>query len=554
MIAKVRKIDHLHAIAQRMAMVSMIVLATLMVAPAQSTGPYFQPGNLVVSRSVYDNDPNNVTVGQLLPPGCQNTQGGCAGNATNDGTYPYVWNNNLVDGSFGITSKIFLDQFTVAGSLVNSLEIPNYKGAARVVSPDHLVTSFSSKSELALNPSLDGRFLTLMGYVAPIDGIDVSNSNTPLVVDPTNPVGENFYRAVGLIYGPQNMNFTETNAYSGNNGRAAIFNNINGANFFYTGGNAGNGSNPQPDGIIIGAGAQFLTPLYDPEMQQRPGLPTPLASFNITQLGDQHDKIGKDDNFRGLTIFNNVVYYSKGSGSNGVNTVYWVDPTLTICNDSNGVGLPPANATLPTAPLNYDPSLLQTKGLDPNNMCVLKGFPTATKSTTAFPFGIWFANANTVYVADEGNGDNTYSDGLYTVAASQTTAGLQKWIFDPAQGQWNLAYVLQSGLQLGVPYTVDGYPTGKNSATGLPWSPGTDGLRNITGIVNGDGTATIYAVTSTVSGNGDQGADPNKVVVITDDLSATDLPPSESFTTFRAAGFLEVLRGVSFAPGTGGAR
>ena len=124
----------------------------------------------------------------------------------------------------------------------------------------------------------------------------------------------------------------------------------------------------------------------------------------------------------------------------------------------------------------------------------------------------------------------------------------------PAQGQWNLAYVLQSGLQLGVPYTVDGYPTGNNSATGLPWSPGTDGLRNITGIVNGDGTATIYAVTSTVGGNGDQGADPNKVVVITDDVSATNLPPSESFTTFRAAGLLEVLRGVSFAQGTGGGR
>jgi hypothetical protein len=36
----------------------------------------------------------------------------------------------------------------------------------------------------------------------------------------------------------------------------------------------------------------------------------------------------------------------------------------------------------------------------------------------------------------------------------------------------------------------------------------TDGLRNITGVVNGDGTATIYAITSTVIGNGDQGAEP----------------------------------------------
>ncbi len=33
------------------------------------------PGNLVVSRSVYDNNPNNVQVGQILPPNCQITTG-----------------------------------------------------------------------------------------------------------------------------------------------------------------------------------------------------------------------------------------------------------------------------------------------------------------------------------------------------------------------------------------------------------------------------------------------------------------------------------------------
>ena len=364
-----------------------------------------------------------------------------------------------------------------------------------------------------------------------------------------------FYRAVALVDVHGNISFTKTNAYSGNNGRAAIYNDSNGASFFYTAGNAGNGGNPQPDGVIIGAGAQILTPLFEKEVLQHPGMPTPVASFNITQLGDTVDKIGKDTNFRGLTIFNNVLYYTKGSGGNGVNTVYWVDPTLTICNDNNGIGLPPAGAMLPTAPLAYDPTLLQTKGLDPNNMCILKGFPVALKSKTSFPFGVWFANSTTLYVADEGNGTNTYSSSknLYTAAAAQTTAGLQKWIFQSsggsgAGGQWVLAYTLQAGLQLGVPYTVSGYPTGNNPATGLPWSPGTDGLRNITGIVNGDGTATIYAITSTVSGNGDQGADPNKVVVITDQISASSLPPNESFSTFDSANNLEVLRGVSFTP------
>jgi hypothetical protein len=66
--------------------------------------------------------------------------------------------------------------------------------------------------------------------------------------------------------------------------------------------------------------------------------------------------------------------------------------------------------------------------------------------------------------------------------------------------------------------------------------------------VNRDGTATIWAVTSTVSGGGDQGADPNKLVEITDPLAATGPAAGESFRTVRSARFAEVLRGVSFTP------
>jgi len=64
--------------------------------------------------------------------------------------------------------------------------------------------------------------------------------------------------------------------------------------------------------------------------------------------------------------------------------------------------------------------------------------------------------------------------------------------------------------------------------------------------VNRDGTATIWAVTSTVSGSGDQGADPNKLVAITDPLATTAPAAGESFRAVRAARFAEVLRGVSF--------
>ncbi len=83
----------------------------------------------------------------------------------------------------------------------------------------------------------------------------------------------------------------------------------------------------------------------------------------------------------------------------------------------------------------------------------------------------------------------------------------------------------------------------------MPWAPATDGLRNITGRVNRDGTATIWGITSTVSGNGDQGADPNRLVAITDRLAATTATGA-SFVTLRTARYGEVLRGISFTPGT----
>ncbi|VBB15953.1 hypothetical protein [Burkholderia stabilis] len=517
--------------------------------------PGFVPGFLVLSRSVYDNVSGNVQPGAILPPNCAKTTGGCgaATGATNDGTYPTVWNNDRYDGSFGITSRIFLDQITPGGGVVGTLEVPNslQKGFAH----DQLVTSFSSKSELGLHLSTDGNYLTFMGYVAPVNAIDVSNSNTPAAVDTTNPDGQNVYRAVARVDRHGHFRFTETNAYSGNNGRAAILNNRDGRDIYYTSGNAGNGANPQPDGVILGAGAQLIDAAKHHEAQQDPGTPTPLASFSVTQLGAKADKIGKDDNFRGITVHDNVVYYSKGSGGNGVNTVYFVDTTGTAC--PSGVGVPSPKAVLPTAPLAYNAATLQTTGL-PNNMCVLAGFPSTpnkTATTLSYPFGMWFADANTLYVADEGDGYTGGQD-LYTHAAAQTGAGLQKWVYDALAKQWKLAYTLQNGLNLGTPYTVAGYPAGSNSATGLPWAPATDGLRNLTGRVEPDGTVTIWAITSTVSGNGDTGADPNRLVAVRDVLKNTSAATAahEQFAVLRTAKFAEVLRGIEFAPGTWAAR
>jgi hypothetical protein len=535
---------------------------------------FFLPGNLLLSRSVYNSPASILAVGTTLPPGCTPATAAASGTpcvaAIADGTYPTVFNNDTVDASFGVTAPIFLDEMLTipSGDVVQTIEVPNSAVKGVMTNTDQMVTSFSSKSEIALNLSLDRNSVSFMGYLAPDSTIDASNSNTPDVPDPTNPVPGTDFRVVASVDQFGQFSFTKTNAYSGNNGRAAVLNNANGANVYYTAGNAGNGSNPQPTGVILGAGAQIMTPSKLALAHQLdPGTPTPVGSFNVTETplpaGTKPDKAGKDTNFRGLTVFNNVIYMTKGSGSNGINTVYFIDTSGNAANGNpkacptTGSGVPSPSATLPTTPIvsSETPAQLQSVGVTPVNMCILNGLPTslakANSPAPMFPFGVFFANPTTLYVSDEGNGDTTFSGSSFTVAAAQTTAGLQKWVLNATTNTWSLAYTLQAGLALGVPYTVPGYPTGVNAATGLPWSPATDGLRNITGHVNGDGTVTIWAITSTVSGGGDQGADPNKLVTITDKVAATTLPANEKFVTVRTAKFGEVLRGISFTPGTG---
>jgi hypothetical protein len=466
---------------------------------AQFSG--FTPNNLVVTRSVYSATASSITLGEQLPPVC-GTQATCPGQAVVNGSYPFVFNNDAVDGQFGITSPILLDQISTGGTLINTLAIPTS-------GPNQIVTSFSSKSELALNLSLDGKYLTFMGYVTAPNTVDASNANTPGLIDPTDAVGSAVYRGVAQVDALGNVKVTDTNAYSGDNGRGAIYTgDPNGVYFTVGNDNSGNQPTSMPFTPVFAAlmnatGAQVITP------GAPPGTPLQAGSFDITEEGDKADKPGKDNNFRGLTIFNNTLYVTKGSGSNGINTVYQVGTagTLPVTGGATITVLP----GMPTFPAKH-------AGI--NNV---------------YPFGIWFANSSTLYVADEG-------DGTPADAGVSTLAGLQKWSL--VNGFWTLDYVLQNGLNLGQQYGVTNYPASLN--------PATAGLRNITGRVNADGTATIWATTSTVSNNADQGADPNLLVSITDLLANTN-PASaagEHFTIVKAAKYGEVLRGVAFTPGS----
>jgi hypothetical protein len=85
----------------------------------------------------------------------------------------------------------------------------------------------------------------------------------------------------------------------------------------------------------------------------------------------------------------------------------------------------------------------------------------------------------------------------------------------------------------------------------LGFAPGASrrGLRNLTGIVDWNGTVTLWATTSTSSASGDNGADPNKVVRITDDVAATTMTgrvTHESFKTVVGPTYGTVCRGIAY--------
>jgi hypothetical protein len=547
----------------------------------------FVPGSIVLSGTIYVGRADTVIPGEVLPFGCLNTGTATSPNvatvnvpllladqtktatttavtvtcgyASDNGEAPNlhdthnVWNNANTDGNFGVSSPIVLWDLSSDGFPLGELRVPG----------NEIVTSFSSKSELALNRSADGKSLTFMGYrggpgcpaltldattniltqgtnVGPISPtapnlLDVSASSTPGLCDPTNPAVASYegasnptayYRSVAEVDAFGRIFYTDGDAYSGDNSRAVIEAD-NG--LYYSVGNDNNGglSKKQVPETQLGIDLSHSTgaELYFPGAAPLVPPNNNMISYFISVSGD---KPGKDTNFRGETIFNDTLYVAKGSGGNGINTVYQLGTP----------GVLPTTGNAPAGGLNDEP------------YAILPGFPTSASTTNSpggyYPFGLWFANENTLYVCNEGDlvyTPNQVINGQTNVADSGTlaTSGLQKWVL--TSGTWVLQYTIQNGLNLGVPYSVRDYPSAIEPATG--------GCRNITGVVNRDGTATIYAITSTISLNGDNGADPNKLVKVTDQISATKLATSgrlDWFETVRSAQAGQAFRGVALAP------
>jgi predicted heme/steroid binding protein len=468
-------------------------------AGAASASTFLDNYSLVISETTY----SDVGAVASLVSAVSQLPGANAGQtvtATAGGGLQTVFNNSTLDPSFGVTSAITLQDLNVSAATAKVNNTLN-------IDPSVVSTSFSSKSELSLNIAQtgSGSVVTFMGYNAGgVGNLDVSNSDTTAFKDTTNPVTSffapnanqtyAFNRDVVAVSASGGVSATQTLAYGGNNGRSAILA-PNGQ--YYTVGNSNNGSGT-PSQLTTSTGLEVVTPGSTPN--------STMVDPTFTSVSG--NKAGKDSNFRGLTLFDGTLYFTKGSGSNGIDTVYEV---------SNPGGALPTAATASSAQIS-----------------VLPGFPTDSAKKTGgdfTPFGLFFANADTLYVADEGTGNAT---------DASTNAGLEKWSL--AGGVWKLDYTLQGNL-IGQTYDVSGTNSGQ---AGFVDGVETTGLRDLTGRINANGTVTLFAVTATAGGYADNGADPNEIVEITDTLGDTTLPNGESFAVLDGPQYGVRYGGVAF--------
>jgi hypothetical protein len=168
-------------------------------------------------------------------------------------------------------------------------------------------------------------------------------------------------------------------------------------------------------------------------------------------------------NIRVINIFNGQLYETSASGVfQGVSSV--------------GTGLPTGTGEITT---------------------LLNGFPMAAGPS---PYDFFFADANTLYVAD----DRTVASG----------GGIQKWTFDGIS-TWTLAYTLSTGLA--------------------------SGCRGLTGRVDGTGT-TLWATT----------ADTVPTVVVVTDTGSGSVFTVLATSPAPSGGTQPLYRGIDFAPIGGG--
>lgn len=384
--------------------------------------------------------------------------------------------------SQGAPSPIRLFEYSTSGGtpiLADTLPTADSVGGSSNLG---VVGQYGSSSEGSIQLSGNGQYLTIAGYSATAadEGIQASTNAANGTSFPTGTVFKastvslaqstdtNVPRVVVLVDGNNNVNSSTVlnDVYNTNNPRAVY--SADGSTFYISGQGDGNNSD---QGIFYGPVG--LNTVSSPS--------TPPTGIN-----NAHDT-------RFVTAYNNNLYYSIDTSSGSFTGIWRFNGTPT--SSATATRIIPANNGL-----------------------------SGSKEIFYSPDGFYFANADTLYVADTG----------VPKAGTLGDGGIQKWVFNGLT--WALQYTL-------TPSTSGWIPSGNpDDATS-----GQTGFEAITGQVVGTGTSAtvdLFAISYTL---GD--ANPNGLYAIADPLAATSAS-GETFTELEsAAGNGGVtFKGISFAP------
>ena len=386
---------------------SKIVLAlagALLGSTPAFAGPFFIPGNLVVS--VEGNGVEGATSG------------------------PYADNQ---------AAPLSLFQYSTSGtasaSYVNSMVLPQTGSGGNFA----ISGEYGSSSEGSLQLSGNGQYLTIMGYGVNAAAFNAnpgsyspSSANTALGQS-GSMTGQSYTavpRVVGLINsnGVVNTSTALYNIFNGNNPRSAYT--ANGSTI-YVSGQGTKGDN---------TGGVFVTQ---------------LGSNSATSVTGNDGGTGASQDTRSVQIYNGTLYVSSDSKTGSTNRDYIGTlgtagtPPTGAANNSNG----------PTALTGFG----NTGGTGKLTVTAANtnGINSIGSVVNLSPEDFFFANASTLYVADSGSPKNTSG------TSALGDGGLQKWVNSAADGSgtWSLEYTLSAGLNL-VPNTQADNPTGDDT-TGL---------------------------------------------------------------------------------------
>jgi hypothetical protein len=454
---------------------------------------YFSPGDLVISEVT-------CSVGVA----CSSTSGG-----------------------LDTASPIVLQQFQLgtggtAATTAGTLTLPQVgSGANSAISGE-----YGSASEGILQQSVNGQYLTMMGY-----GVSASAFNTGATYG-TSALGQTTSlvggtnttvpRVVALIgaTGSVDTSTALTGVFNMNNPRSAAT--VDGSTIYVSGqGVTGDGTG----GVFVAQrGATTATAINN-------NTSTPTGASTVNPATGTETRVVA---ISSVVTGSNTLYVSRDYSPSGTPN----DGTdIRSLTDATAGGLPTSSNITATRLTNLNTSTGKggnTLGGNDSSINVTSSLENGVNDSRSGKFvylspeQFFFANATTMYVADSGQPKSGQPD-----AAALGEGGLQKWSL--VGGVWELDYDLYAGLDL-----VDN----ATATPATPTLPGVTGLFGLTGEVVG-GQVELFATSY-----GLNELSTSYLYEITDTLSDTTYAQAsdESFTTLYSAPSGIDIRGVAFAP------